>query len=147
VWVCVFVGPCLSGIHPIFCVLPCTWRRETHTRILLRSGQTHTPQQWECKPPPCIGDIRVRDSRRTTVWLSGVAATPDGAWCLHAVSPQPLCKSKRWSQKAAWRSVPGTTEPIRDTTACRRKGLAVPVPIRAAVRSQGCPVPLGCIFW
>lgn len=40
-------------------------------------------------------------------------------------------------------SCSGIQEPIKDTTACGRKGLAVLVPARAAVRAQGCPCPPG----
>lgn len=39
--------------------------------------------------------------------------------------------------------MPGTQEAIKDTIACRRKGLAVPVPTRVAVWAQGCPRALG----
>lgn len=43
-------------------------------------------------------------------------------------------------------SCSGIQEPIRDTTACGRKALAVPVPARAALRVRNVPVPLGCTF-
>lgn len=117
--------------------LPFPARREMHARTLLPED-THRPQQRECKPPLCIGDVGVRDSRGTMVWLSGLAVAPGGAWCLHAASPRPRCEGAGWSQRAARRLALGTQEPIRDTIACRRKGLAVPVPTRAAVRAQGC---------
>lgn len=43
-------------------------------------------------------------------------------------------------------SCSGIQEPIRDTTACGRKALAVPVPARAALRVRNVPAPLGCTF-
>lgn len=110
-------------------------RTHTHTH-------THIPWQWECKPP-CIRDIGVRDSRRTTVWLSRVATIPGSVWCLHEASPRPRCEGTGRSQGAARRLVPGSQEPIRDTIVCKRKSPAVPVPTRAAVRAQGCPRALG----
>lgn len=43
-------------------------------------------------------------------------------------------------------SCSGIQEPIRDTIACGRKNLPLPVPTRAALRVRNVPAPSGCTF-
>lgn len=114
--VCVCVCPRLPGIHP----------KERHTQ--------DTSWQWE-RPPPCIGDTGGWDSHGIQVWLCRVVAAP-GSQC--SVLPGSIVPT---TQRGLM-SCSGIREPIRDTTACGRKPLAVLVPLRV----RNTPAPLGCTF-